>query len=283
MAVTVDAQATWFLKITQLSRITLPQGLAVAAMIGNPFMTHIVFEGQLTLIATAAILGCWHLVGKQRPVLAALCLTLATIKPQVALLLIAWLIINRHLAVVVMGGALAGILLLPALISIGPIDAFVHWYWSMEAYQVLSANMPGSAHVVGLESLAVALGINGLGPFIKLGAFFGLVLMYRVRHLLNEMLAVQLLLVLALTLIYGHDTAYSALAILLGAFFYFDFATKEWYKIATTLGLMLVLFFPQRFLREFNLPALEHTRALVIPVVFYFVFCWQKQRINAST
>src|SRR5262245_34450820 len=65
---------------------------AVAAFaLGNPFVTHVVWMGQTSVIASAALAGCWLAWTRGRTLAAGVLLGIATIKPQLAALPIVWL------------------------------------------------------------------------------------------------------------------------------------------------------------------------------------------------
>lgn len=272
----------WFLHIVSLNNMSIAQGLGLAVIIGNPFMAHSVFEGQLTLPAAAALMLSWHFLGTRRPLWAGIFLALASIKPQLSFFYLLWLLVTFQLRVVLTGGILIGLLLLPVLVVIGPVDTFAHWLVAVASYAAEPVNQPGSPHVVGLESLWVA---SGLGSFGWLGAMlgvigFGWLVLY--RSLMSRELTVQLFVMLALTFIYGHDTAYAAIMILWSLMLYLALASNSHRRVLIAIGLTLAFFFPQRFLREIDYPLLHHTRTLLLPLAGYLAYRWQPKIKSTS-
>lgn len=242
-------------------------------------MAHSVFEGQIVLPAAAAVMLSWHFLKKERWLVSGVFLGLATIKPQVSILYIVWLLLNMNTRVLATGGSTAVIMLIPAFISFGPVEAFTNWITSLSGYKIVPANIPGSVHVVGLESFFAALNIaNDIGWLIKPFSLIATVLIYVYRSKFSHILVVHMFLVFALTFIYGHDTDYSSI-ILMWSFM--SFLTLQYGKVhhyIMALFLLLGFFFPQRILREYDIPALHHTRTFLIPLCCYFVFVLQKQR-----
>ena len=84
----------WYLKITNWRTMNFAQGLSLAIIIGNPFMMHSLFLGEMVMPATAMVMLSWHCLNSGRVLLAGIFLGLATIKPQVAFLYVLWLMLN---------------------------------------------------------------------------------------------------------------------------------------------------------------------------------------------
>ncbi len=265
----------WFLRIGDVRCMSLAQGIALALILGSPFVAHSVYEGQWSLPAVAVLFWSWHFLKQRRWLLAGLFLGLATIKPQVSLLYIFWLILNRQIRVLLVGAALAGLMLTPAFAQFGLLGTFTAWFESMAYYATQWANVPGSPHVVGVEGLLVSIGIAGSGWFLKGCALVALVLLYRYRCTITHTLMVQLFLVLALTFIYGHDTDYVTLSMLLGYTVILAFNQRSWAALGIAGILLFIMCFPQRFIRAFDIPVLFHTRTVALLIMCYFVWRWE--------
>lgn len=264
----------WFIR-GSVTSLSLPQGLALAVIVGNPFTAHSVFEGQIALPAAAALFLSWHFLRTQRWLLAGLLLGVATIKPQVSMLYLVWLLLNGNFRVLLVGAAAVLLLLLPAFAVLGPVEAFLSWFQSFAYYNSVTANIPGSFHVVGLESFFAAIDIGNLGWVFKASSVIALLLLFHYRHYVTPELTVNLFLVLALTFIYGHDTDYAVLGMVFSMLLFLAMQHGWSWRLALAALVLLALFFPQRFLREIPFPPLHHTRTFVVPLCCILVFLWQ--------
>lgn len=272
----------WFFHIREFSRINLAQGAGLALFIGNPFMAHIIFEGQIALPAAAAVFLSWHFWKLEKIFPAGIFLGLATIKPQVVIFYIVWLMFALQWRVLAVGVATATVLLLPAFFAFGPVDAFLFWFESFEFYNSVAANIPGSIHVVGFESLFAGMGVEGSGILFKPLGFVVLFMLYRWRHHIDDALLVQLFMALAFTFLFGHDTGY---AVIVGIFSMLITLVMQrgfsWHLIPMML-VVLVFFFPQRFLREIPIPLLHHTRTLIVPIACWMTFVYLRSRAHET-
>ncbi|WP_086934344.1 glycosyltransferase family 87 protein [Agarilytica rhodophyticola] len=270
----------WYLKITDLRSMNLAQGVGFAVIIGNPFMAHSVFEGQLVLPTAAATMLSWYFLNsgseKKHLLFSGIFLGIATIKPQVSLLYIVWLLLSANFAVLFIGAATALLLLIPAFVAFGPIEAFANWLTSLSGYSSVSVNQPGSVHVVGIESFFVAMGIQGTGIFVKPLSLLATLILFRYRKCVDPILTVNLFLVFALTFIYGHDTDYAAIIMICSFILFLALQSASLQNILIAGILLAGFFFPQRILREYDIPFMHHLRTWLIPVCCYFIFIIQK-------
>lgn len=272
----------WFIGITSLRTMNLAQGICLAFVIGNPFMAHSLYEGQWTLPAVAALFLSWHFLQKNHWLVAGIFLGLATIKPQVSVLYIVWLLLGLNFRVLFVGGALASIMLLPAIWSFGIVDMFLEWFASMDYYATQWANKPGSPHVVGLEGFFVSLGVQGSGVIFKVLSLVLVVALYLKREHFSPLLIVNLFLVAALTFIYGHDTDFVTLSLLWSYFVLIGFQQQSYRALVIVAGLLLLMFFPQRFIRAFDIPVLFHSRTFIVLISCWFIYAWEtKLKIEA--
>lgn len=268
----------WFFNIREFSRINLAQGAGLALFIGNPFMAHIVFEGQIALPTAACVFLSWHYLKKQDGlkkqdwILSGVFLGLATIKPQIVVLYIVWLLISLQIRVLAVGALTAFVMMIPAFIAFGPVDSFSFWFDSFEFYNSVGANIPGSYHVVGFESLFAALGVPGTGLIFKSVSVLSVAIIFYWRKHIDDALLVQLFLVLSFTFIFGHDTGYAVIVGIFSMLLSLTMTRGFSWRLIPAVVVLLVFFFPQRFLRDIPLPILHHTRTLIIPIACWLVF-----------
>ncbi len=267
----------WFVGVKSLREITLIQGLCLALVIGNPFVAHSVYEGQLSLPAVALLLLSWFFLQNGRWLIAGILLGVASIKPQVAILYIAWLVFSLQLRMLTISALVVIALLIPAVMSFGVLDVFIAWFESISDYSKQWPNQPGSPHVVGLEGLFVSLGVQGLGSIFKATSVIFLWWVYLKRDSLPLILIVNLFFFLTLTFIYGHDTDFVILSLFFSYMVCVAAATQRKMTLLLACVFLLVMFFPQRFIRSYDLPILYHTRSIALGLCFYFVYVWKIQ------
>ncbi len=272
----------WFVGVRNWRQISLVQGFCLAIVLGNPFNAHSVYEGQWTLIATALIFLAWHMLQNNKQVLAGVCLGVATIKPQVALLLVAFLLCRGYFRVLLIGAALALLLMVPTLMSFGLTETFSAWFASMKDYALWPVNQPGSVHVVGMEGVCVSLGLIGTGTFWKCVALVSAVVLAYYRNEMSPILQINFLLASMLTFFYGHDTDFVSMSLLWSYFALLAFRTMSYINMAVAATLLLVIVFPQRFIRVFEIDVLYHTRTFAIAALWVLAYVWEQKlnRIN---
>ncbi len=270
----------WFIGIRSLRDMSLVQGVCLALIVGNPFVAHSVYEGQWSLPAAAALFWSWHFLHNQRWVLSGVFLGLATIKPQVSLLYIVWLLLTLNIRVLLVGGTLALLMLLPTVLRFGLIDTIDAWFASMRYYATQWANIPGSPHVVGLEGFFVALGTNGYGVALKALSGVAIAALFFFRMYLSPLLIVHFFLVIALTFIYGHDTDFVIVSVLWSYLFWLAANRNTYVSLGVALGLILLMFFPQRIIRAFDIPLLFHTRTFILLVCCWVAYSWERAQKN---
>lgn len=268
----------WYLKISNLRSMTIAQGCGLALLIGNPFMAHSVHLGQLLLPATAALMVSWHFLQKGNIWVSGIFLAFATIKPQVSILYVVWLLLHLNYRVLMIGGAVSLVMLIPAAVTYGLIDSFYYWLTSLSGYSSSAANIPGSVHVVGLESFFAAVGVQGTSWVFKPLALVATVALFKYRENVDPVLTLNLLLVFALTFIYGHDTDYAAIIMVWSLLVFTTVRSGNYLHIGIVMLLVFGFMFPQRLLRTIDFAALHHTRTFLIPLCCVCLFLWQTHR-----
>ncbi len=267
----------WFLGITNLRNMSLAQGLCLSFLIGNPFVAHSLYEGQWTIVAVAMLYWSWHFLQKNKWILSGLFLGLATIKPQVSILYIIWLLFGLNLRVLFVGGMLAVFMLLPAIMVFGFLETFSGWFVSMDDYMQQYANIPGSPYVVGFEGLFVSLGVERSGGVFKIISVLCAFALYIKRKQISPLLVVNGFLVSALSFIYGHDTDYVTLSLLWSYFLFLAFQKQSYIALGTVMATLFIMFFPQRIIRAMDVSILVHSRTLVVLVCCWFVYVWDRE------
>jgi hypothetical protein len=232
-----------------------------AVVIGNPFTTHIVFQGQTTLVATAALVAAWYYGNaRDRPILSGVLFAVATIKPQVALLPVAWTLLQRRPkqlgAMALVGLAMIAV---PVMVA-GPLGLVQQWRAEIGAYAAIPSNALGFPNVFGVQSLLVASGIAAPGLAVLVLPLIGFLWWARKRLAIDDVLAV--LLSGSCLFIYAHDYDLAALAVLYACLWRHGGGSDG--RTLAALGLLVLLFAPQRFVRSSNFGPLVHWRELTL-------------------
>ncbi|RPH48396.1 MAG: DUF2029 domain-containing protein [Planctomycetota bacterium] len=216
--------------------------LIPAIILGNPFTAHVLWMGQTSLIAVGALAGGWVYAKRGQVWPGGLLIGLSTIKPQFALFACLWLLLEGRWKVLLIGTATALLLSAPTMIVCGPVGAFTEWLGSASRYHALAANAVGFRHVFSLQNFLAAMGLKLPTLFpVGVAAAAGL-WWFRSRLVPSDVLA----LLVGVSLVFGfsHDYDLSALALLIPAFWTHLRGREKAALLA--VGLMLLLFVPQR-------------------------------------
>jgi len=237
--------------------------LLAAVILGSPFVAHVVYMGQLSLLGAAALIGAWYSNDRQRPVLAGVLLGLACLKPQFALLPLLWLLLHRRFTLLVSAGFTCLLLGAWPMYVLGPFEAYHQWLDALGTYQAIPVNTLGFRHVAGLPSLLASAGVPMPRPTLLTGVgvacLFGL---WRARHHFTSCEILAGMSVIQLGLVYGHDYDYVYLAPLAAALCgYLLSVPHSWRWVG---AMTLALYIPQRLVRVADVPILNHWRTLVI-------------------
>jgi Glycosyltransferase family 87 len=253
-----------------------------AVVAGNPFTAHVVFQGQTTMIATAAVLGGWYYAhAKPRPALAGVLIACSTIKLQVAMLAVLWVLLERNWKLIV-PMVLTGLALIayPVVAAGGPMTLVRTWVAELSVYSTIPTNAVGFQDVFGIQSLLVASGIHGPSLAVLILPVFALLWWSRERLSPDEVLS--LLLSSSCLLVYAHDYDLAALAPLFGCM---------WKRLAlqgsgwpAELIAYPLFFAPQRALRGLSWGAILHWREVVLlaAVIWLLVVAIRRPRPGSS-
>src|SRR5262249_1146434 len=83
--------------------------------------------GQVALIGATALQAVWYCDRKDRWVLGGVCLAVASMKPQLMMLPLIWLMLERRWRLVLVSGVVAGLLMAYPLLLNGPIAEMKAW------------------------------------------------------------------------------------------------------------------------------------------------------------
>jgi len=239
-----------------------------AVIVGNPFTSQVVWWGQTSLLAFVAAFGAWYFYTRNRRVLAGICLGVATLKPQLCVLVIVWMLLEREFRTVLVGAATALALAAPPMLVRGPVNTFLEWRAALVGSYAMPPNLPSWPHMVGLPGLLDAARIPVLIPnavWIFVGAALVFVLwLYRSRFNNLERAA----LVMVVTLVFNsylHDYDYVAVIPVLAALWTASRPCLS--RSITALVLTALLFAPVPLAQRLGSPIIVQWRTVVLLVM----------------
>lgn len=273
----VSKYAWWLVNVTALAGVlamTLvslrrgPSGLSdplswsvpVAFIVGNPITTNIFWQGQTSLVAFAASMGGWFFSRQGRWLPAGLCLGLGSIKPQLCLFIMIWLLLERDWRPIVTAVLTAAALSVYPMFVQGPFGMATDWMERLRTHKEFEANKAGFEHVVGVQSLLSAAGLPA--PGMEVVGIAAAVALWLVRSRFTPDDQLGLLMGLTVTFVFVHDCEYVALIPLFTALW---LHFREQPRLGPVLlALVLLFYFPRRVIRELDMPVLSHWRTLVV-------------------
>jgi hypothetical protein len=237
--------------------------LLSAVIIGNPFTAHVLWMGQTSLVAFAATFAAWWFAGRTRWLAAGVCLGLASYKPQICMLVIFWMLLDRNWRVLITAGVSASVLALYPMVTQGPIAALLRWHEGIGAGYALESNLPSFPHKVGLESLFFAAGVPLSNTVLLCTSILITIGLWCFRTRFHYTDVLSLLMAATFTFSgYLHDYDYVALTPLFISLW--RLAPPSPLAIAGGSTLIALLFVPQRLMHVFASPLMEQWRTILV-------------------
>jgi hypothetical protein len=240
-------------------------------IIGNPFAAHLIWTAQTGFIVLSCLLLAWHFEKRGRWVLGGVLLGLATLKPHLSLLFLAWFLLTGSWRMVGVAVAIAGLLLLFAFVQIGT-EVVPQWLDATSAYE---DQFVGSlSYNSNLKSLLMGLGMalpRGFTALMFALALSGVAVLAQVHHRRpiapHDVQAV--LLTTSLFLVQGRDYDMAVLAPLVPMLFWY--ARGHRWAIGAGLAALLLLCIPHRGLAQSGLPLLPYYRIVILGTLWLWV------------
>jgi hypothetical protein len=194
------------------------------------------------MIATACLAGGWVWARRGNVWLGGALIAIGTIKPQISILVVLWLFLERRWKVLSIATAFAFLMSLPEILAAGPVGAFTGWLSAVGRYQLGKFNQVGFIHLFGLKNFLDTAGVHvpSLVP-VGVASTIGL---WWLRKRIADPDILPLLMGVTLIFSYSHDYDLWALVLLIPAFWRHLRGREVEVLIA---GLMVfLLFVPQR-------------------------------------
>ena len=236
-----------------------------AVIIASPYTSIVAWMGQTTLIASALTMAAWYFAGERRPLIAGICLGAASFKPQLCLLVVFWLLLERDWKTLLIAAASALILALYPMMSQGPIGTFAAWHAGVSAYSGTDSNLPSWGYSVGLANFLYTVGVTTALPgSVWIGASLLLTLiLWLSRRLVAE--SDQLPLLTAITFVFLnpiHNYDLAGVAPLFVAILYYARGNRAALVISAIL--LALLFAPVRGLESAGVPLPNQWRNIAV-------------------
>jgi len=229
--------------------------------------------GQVTLIGATALQAVWYCDRKDRWVLGGVYLAVASMKPQLMMLPLIWLMLERRWRLVLVSGVVAGLLMAYPLLLNGPIAEMKAWAAALQDYKTHEPNRLGSCFVIGLPSLVAAAGGPQLDLTLVGMGLTGLLWWFRRRICEDDVPA--LLPLISLGLVYAHDLDSVYLAPLaVSLTLHLRGNSRGWAFVTLLLAL---LFTPSRWVCQYGLPVVSQWRTVVC-LIFLGWLLWLSVR-----
>lgn len=247
-----------------------------AVIIGNPFTAHVVWMGQTTLFSAAFLLGAWLLACKRLDVLAGIFLGISAVKPQLALLVGFWFLLDRRWQIIVASALTVVAMSAWPLWMNGLNGSWLAWMRSVTDYKDGAYNTLVFKHVFGVRSLLAAQDI--VIPSTLPLAAVGTALLYFFRRHYQTVWLIGPLLILSVLLVYAHDYDLAPLAIM--TFPLLIAARGRPMVLVSIILLAMVIYFPQRIWERLDMAELARSRevALLLLLALYLGVCRVAQR-----
>jgi len=247
-----------------------------AIIISNPITINVLWLGQTTLIAVAALVSGWYYAYRDRWVLSGILIAISSIKPQLSLLVILWLLLERRWQLLAVAAATTLIFSLVPMAISGPIDVFFHWFASLGEHKKVFSNVLGSGAVFSIQNLLYAAGIKVPQLFPLAIVLTGLLWWYRSRLIIDDVVGI----LVAISLLFGlaHHYDLVALAPLVAAFWRHVHNRPGAALVA--IALMLAMLFPRAYLMTFvhNELLLQYRVPLLLGATIWLLLMSFKRR-----
>lgn len=236
------------------------QWIIPAIILGNPFTAHVLWMGQTTLITITALVAGWYFSRRDRWFVSGLLIAVTTIKPQVSLLIILWLVLERRWRLLSVTAVTILVCCLVPMSIAGSIDVFLHWLQEIKVYKASPFNALGFEHVFGLQNTLYIAGIK-LPSLVPIAVVLTGVLWCQRSKLLADDVFGLLLCVLFL---FGqsHDYDLVALAPLVPTFWRHLYGRDD--AVMVALALFVAMFVPQRLLQPLKIDLLLQFRFFIV-------------------
>ena len=218
-----------------------------AFLMCNPFTFNVLWQGQTTLIVTAALMGGWYFAYRNQWIFGGILIAIASIKPHFSILVILWLLLDRQWRLLAVAAVTVLVFSFVPMMVSGPIDVFLDWLMAVRKYKDYGVNKLGSPQITTIQNMLYIGGLKGIPNLLPVGVILtGILWWYRSKFFTNDIFGI--LLGMMLLFGYGHVYDWILLAPLIAIFWIHLHKSENMMKIIVAIGLMFIIFFPRRLL-----------------------------------
>jgi hypothetical protein len=251
-------------------------------VLGNPFSAHIVWVGQTGIFVLGFLMAAWLALSAKRYVLAGFFLAAASMKPQLSILVILWVLMTGQWRAIAAAAVSACVLLLPSVMVFGP-TIILDWVANISSYH--GDLQQQYSYLANLNSLFLATGIPllaVLGQFLPaLAVILAAWLAYASRSgRVNSNDVFATLIAASVWLVFGRDYDIAVLVPLLPMFFWHCRNSRLQQFIAVSILALLCV--PHRLVERFDIPALLCWRIVLLGVVLLWAVYALRLQLKTS-
>lgn len=249
--------------------------IAAAIVIGNPFTSHVVWMGQMTLISAACVYGCWLMADRRMDVVAGILLGLSAFKPQLAFLVGLWFVLDRRWLLVAVSAATTVAVSAWPIITNGLSGSWLAWARTLGEYQDTIYNVVTFRHVFGIRSLLAGVGVDV--PSLILPGIAALIGLYLIRRQYQTIWLINAILLISFLFLFAHDYDLAPVAVIACPLLLA--ARRRPGLLLLICFLAFVIFFPQRIWEKLDLGLMARTREVAVLgiLAMYLVVCRKAQ------
>ncbi|MBE9562180.1 MAG: DUF2029 domain-containing protein [Proteobacteria bacterium] len=261
--------------------------IPIALVMCNPYTFNILWQGQMGLIVTAALIGGWYFAYRNQWIIGGILIAIASMKPNLSILIILWLMLDKQWRLLTVAAMTVLVFSIVPMIVSGPIDVFLDWYNAVKEYQASGFNRLGSSQIPTIQNMLYVAGFQNISTlltsFLPLGIILTTILWwYRSKFFNNDIFGI--LLGAGLLFGFGHVYDWIALAPLIAIFWIHLHKTENVIEIIAAISLIFIIFFPRRVITYAfhgqipDLLLLYRTPALLVIIIWLVIMSLLKYK-----
>jgi hypothetical protein len=254
-------------------------------LLGSPYTSNVIWAGQTALLCTAALSWAWILVYDTRfPLLGGVLLAMGAAKPQIAMLLGVWLLIDRRWLALA-GAATFALVLCAVPLNVSGLGLIAEWLNNTRLYLAEPSQSTLFSHNLNIKSVALGLGAApGLvlsGTIVAAGAAMFFLLRSKLTSSApDSVVAYSILIPLSVLTLWGRDYDLAACSglLLLGIHLTYLQPSRAW----IVLPAIVALYVPHRLVEKLGIPLLTYWRpCLMVAGIVCFLMWYLRDRKQA--
>ena len=162
-----------------------------------PPVSTVFWLGQTSLIALAALVLSWNYYLSKRWVLSGIFLSIASIKPQISLLVLIWFLLERQWKILAITSGILVLSCIPSFVSHSSLVVISDWLKSIQAYTATPLNTEmGGTYMFTVRNLLYLMGVKTFSLIGVSTLLCGLVWQYKDRLRSGDILPIIMMIAL---------------------------------------------------------------------------------------